>query len=120
MPKALEGLVAVIEDGEEKYTPAEDRGWMQYDPKEVLDSLLRHLLKVNNGEFLDPESGKPHAWHIHFNAAVFAELTTYCFSEDSSEQKSLEDLMPSLTPLSKETFYGQRASRPPSEPDPAS
>jgi len=120
MPKALEAIIDVIEFGEEKYTPAEDKGWMQYDPKEVLDSMLRHTLALVNGEILDPESGKPHAAHILFNASVYVELTSYCSSEDSSGQMSPEDSKKYSIHPSIGIVYDPHVYRPPSEPDPAS
>jgi hypothetical protein len=75
MPKAMEAIVQVIEFGEHKYGPATDRGWLEYDHNEVLDSLARHLVALIGGEQNDPESGMPHSAAILFNAAVFAELT---------------------------------------------
>jgi hypothetical protein len=75
MPVAMQALVEIIEFGEGKYGPATDKGWLNYKPDEVLDSLARHLVALTNGELNDPESGKSHAAAVMFNAAVFAELT---------------------------------------------
>jgi hypothetical protein len=84
MPEALKGLVAVIEFGEEKYTPAFEKGWMGYTMEDTMDSLLRHTQDYINGEQLDQESGLPHIWHMLFNAAVLCELNprTLIPSED--------------------------------------
>jgi hypothetical protein len=75
MPVAMQALVQVIEFGEGKYGPATDKGWLNYKPEEVLDSLARHLVALVNGEQNDPESGLPHTVAIMFNAAVYAEVT---------------------------------------------
>lgn len=91
MPQALRGLVAVIEYGEKKYTPAHEKGWKKYNPEEVVDSMLRHAQALCNGENTDEESGLPHAYHMLFNAAVYAELTTYYSSSGSLEPMSPED-----------------------------
>jgi len=85
MPNALSGLAAVLMFGEEKYSPAEDKGWMNYDMNEVLDSLCRHAMAMKNGELKDPESGLLHSSHMVFNAAVLEELTTYYLSEGSAD-----------------------------------
>ena len=87
MPEALSGLAWVIEFGEEKYTPAENKGWMKYNPGEVLDSMMRHAVAARNGEHWDPESGLPHAYHMLFNAAVYVELT--CRSSGGSGEPTL-------------------------------
>lgn len=86
MPEALEALSCVLLEGEMKYGPAEDKSWLTYEYHETMDSLMRHLTALKNGEVLDPESGLPHAYHIHFNSAVLVELSFYCSSEDSSER----------------------------------
>jgi hypothetical protein len=85
MPEALSGLESVLVFGEEKYDAAERKSWMAYKPDEVMDSLLRHLMAVKNGEDQDPESGLPHVHHALFNAAVLVEINSYCSSEDSYE-----------------------------------
>lgn len=86
MPEALAGLVAVMEYGDKKYSDKKNKGWMKYNPDEILDSMLRHASAIKNGEELDEESGLPHSYHMLFNAAVFIEVIAYCSSEDSYEQ----------------------------------
>lgn len=73
MPHAMEALVGVIEFGEQKYGPAVDRGWMNYEEGEILDSLARHLTAIINDEPIDPESQLHHAAHMLFNAAAYCE-----------------------------------------------
>ena len=74
MPHAMTGLVRVMEDGDEKYSPAAERGWMKYDQAEAVDSLMRHLTAWMDGAECDVESGLPHVHHIIFNACMIAEL----------------------------------------------
>ena len=89
MPEALKGLESVLVFGEGKYDAAERKSWMNYKPNEVLDSMLRHTMAIINGEEIDPESGLPHASHMLFNAAVYAELSAYYSSEDLYERSLL-------------------------------
>lgn len=92
MPTAQHALIKVLEFGEQKYSPAYEKGWLNYDKQEVMDSMMRHASAIINDELIDPESGLPHAAHMLFNAAVYAELSIsddYSF-EGSSEQIPLE------------------------------
>jgi hypothetical protein len=77
-PQALEALVQVVEYGEEKYSDAQEKAWLSYEPVEVIDSMLRHILALTNGEIIDPESGLHHAKHIMFNAAALNEINYGC------------------------------------------
>lgn len=86
MPVALSGLARVMEWGEQKYSAAENKAWLKYDPDEILDSMMRHAMAMKNGEFYDRETGLPHAFAALFNAAAYTEIT--CHScEDSYGQK---------------------------------
>ena len=76
MPAAMEGLARIMEWGEKKYSPVEERGWMNYEPDDTLDSLLRHVQAIKNGVDVDPETGLPHAYAVLFNAAMYIELTS--------------------------------------------
>jgi hypothetical protein len=38
-----------------------------------LDAIERHLLRMKDGEWIDPESGKPHAAHIGANVAIILD-----------------------------------------------
>lgn len=70
--KALEGLVRVLEFGSAKYG---DYNYKKGFPrKEIMDSLLRHIFAILNGEEIDPESGLSHVAHIQANA-MFLGLT---------------------------------------------
>jgi hypothetical protein len=64
--KALEPLVQVLEYGAKKYT--EDNWKLDMEIRTAIDSLLRHAIKLSEGELVDQESGLPHTGHIQANA----------------------------------------------------
>jgi hypothetical protein len=70
-PNAMAGLSKVFAQGAEKY--ARDNWKKGLDRNELVDSLLRHLFKAENGEELDPESGQHHLNHVLWNSLVLAE-----------------------------------------------
>jgi len=69
--KSLEPMVRVLEFGAKKYSV--DNWKKGLDPKEVLESLLRHAFAISDGEEFDPESGLSHIGHIQCNA-MFLEF----------------------------------------------
>ncbi len=67
---ALEGVAKVMEYGAIKYNR---NNWKKgLDLETTLDSLLRHVVKLLDGEFYDEESGLPHLDHISTNALFAA------------------------------------------------
>lgn len=79
---ALEELVKVYTNGATKYS---DWNWARgMKWSRLLAALMRHLCKLVRGEWLDPESGLPHAAHIAW----------YCFTllEYHRMNKGLNDL----------------------------
>ena len=71
-PVALRQAAEVLEQGIEEYGRC---NWKKGLPlTEIIDSLLRHTLAFQNGENLDPKSGKPHTAHIMCNALFLAQL----------------------------------------------
>lgn len=63
---SLEPLVRVLEFGAEKY---EAFNWMKhFELDDLMDSLMRHVVAINNGELVDKESGQLHVGHIMCNA----------------------------------------------------
>lgn len=74
--KSLEPMVEVLEFGAKKYTP--DNWKKGLDKKEILESMMRHLTALMDGETHDKESGIHHIGHIGCNYlfySYFARLT---------------------------------------------
>lgn len=67
--KSLEPMVKVLEFGAQKY----DRdNWKKgFDRRQVLESMMRHLTSLMDGEDIDNESGISHMGHIQCNAMFF-------------------------------------------------
>ena len=63
--KSLEDMVKVLEMGAIKYS--EDNWKKGLPTKEILDSTMRHLVSLMNGEFNDKESSLPHIGHLQAN-----------------------------------------------------
>lgn len=68
--KSLEPMVEVLEFGAEKYEP--DNWKKGLDKKEILESMMRHLGALMDGEEYDPESGINHIGHIMCNAMFYS------------------------------------------------
>ena len=67
--KSLEPLVRVMEYGAKKYAP---RNWQKHmELKEIMDSMIRHVAALVDGEEIDPESGISHIGHIMANAMFY-------------------------------------------------
>ena len=78
---AIEGACEVMSFGATKY---DRNNWKKGFPKEkLMDSLLRHAIKFQNGEELDEESGLPHVDHLLCNAIFLA----YHFNGRKSEDE---------------------------------
>jgi len=67
---SLESLVRVLEFGESKY--GRDNWKLGLSKESVLDSMIRHVAKLNDGEECDSESGVSHIGHIMANC-IFLE-----------------------------------------------
>lgn len=64
--KCLEQCVRVLEFGAKKYAR---NNWKKGMPtSKIIDSMLRHLACLLEGEVLDSESGLSHLGHIQCNA----------------------------------------------------
>lgn len=67
---SLEPLVKVLEFGAKKY---EEKNWMKpMDKKQILDSMIRHLVRLMEDEELDSESWLPHIGHIMANCMFYS------------------------------------------------
>jgi len=68
--KSMEPMVQVLEFGAKKY---EEENWKKpMDKKQILNSAMRHLIAMMNGEENDPESGLPHVGHLMCNAMFYS------------------------------------------------
>lgn len=71
-PSAMFAIAEVAEIGAGIYG---ERNWEKGLPySKVYPSLVRHLMAWWSGEDFDPESGKPHTYHILWNAHALVEL----------------------------------------------
>lgn len=93
--KALEPLVQVLEFGAQKY--AEDNWKLKMEIRTAIDSMLRHVIKLSDGELIDQESGLSHIGHIQANALFIqyhlnkGEQWPLQPTEVPSEVKAVED-----------------------------
>jgi hypothetical protein len=70
---SLEPMVRALEFGARKY---DDHNWKKgLPPKEILESMQRHLAALIDGERLDPETGLPHIGHVQCNAMFYSYFT---------------------------------------------
>lgn len=77
--KSLEPFVRVLEFGATKYG---DYNWQKgLNKKEILESMMRHLTALFDGEKYDKESGLHHIGHIICNGMF------YIFFEDKENEK---------------------------------
>jgi hypothetical protein len=67
---ALEPMVQALEFGTKKY--GIDNWKKGLDKKEVLESLMRHLVSLMDGELRDKESNILHIGHIFANAMFWS------------------------------------------------
>ena len=72
-PHALAAIAESLQYGADKY----DRGnWsLCQDPERYEAACLRHMLAYHNGEYIDPESGKPHLALATCSLLFLLELT---------------------------------------------
>jgi hypothetical protein len=70
-PKAMIGLARVFEAGAKKYS--RDNWKKGLERNELIDCLMRHLIKAQAGQVNDEETGCNHLNHVLWNALVLAE-----------------------------------------------
>lgn len=70
---SLAPMVEVLMFGAEKYSP--DNWKKGLDKKEILESMVRHLTALMDGESHDKESGLHHIGHILCNAMFYSYFT---------------------------------------------
>ena len=70
--KSLEPMIEVLEFGAKKYTP--DNWKKGLDRKEILESMMRHLAALMDGQSNDPETELSHMGHIMCNAMFYSHF----------------------------------------------
>jgi hypothetical protein len=67
-PEAIEAIAEIMDFGRKKYSEA---GWKKvpHAYRRYMGALLRHAYAILRGEINDPETGKPHIFHLACNAA---------------------------------------------------
>lgn len=71
---AFEPMVRVLMYGAEKYAP---HNWKKgLNREETLESMMRHLTALIDGQEVDPESGMPHIGHIMCNTMFYSHFNT--------------------------------------------
>jgi len=68
--KSLEPMVEVLEFGAKKYAPFNWQKGLKKD--EILESMLRHVVAMIDGETVDKESGISHIGHVMCNAMFYS------------------------------------------------
>lgn len=68
--KSLEPMVRVLEFGAKKY--ARDNWKKGLDKNQILESMMRHVVALMDGEVNDSESGLPHIGHIMCNTMFWS------------------------------------------------
>lgn len=85
--KALEPMVQVLMYGAQKYEPD---NWKKGLPeKKVIESLLRHVFDMLDGQDNDIESGLPHIGHVLCNA-MFISYFRRRKAEEMAAQAALD------------------------------
>lgn len=88
--KALIAEARVWEMGEQKYGRDNWRKlWGDETVDVVLDSAMRHMVAMLDGELYDSESGLPHAAHVRCNMAMLLEFIALTPPQDESSTWSL-------------------------------
>lgn len=79
--ESIQELASVYEYGAKKYAA---NSWREVpkDPttgaephERYFDAMMRHIVKIQSGEEIDPESGLRHIAHVLWGAVALAELT---------------------------------------------
>lgn len=70
--EAIEQEAWIFTFGATKYG---DYNWTKgINYSRIISAAMRHLLAINRGEDVDPESGRPHAAHVRANMAFLLQF----------------------------------------------
>lgn len=70
-PDFIYGVAHILDHGNQKHRGSNWRDGVSLN--QLLESLQRHTMAMQNGEDVDPETGKHHAYHIGAVAMIIAE-----------------------------------------------
>ena len=70
-PEWTAASAKILTHGAKKYKP---NNWKLGDVDRYYGAIHRHLNAIQMGEYLDPESGFPHTWHLHTNTGFLITL----------------------------------------------
>jgi hypothetical protein len=102
--KSLEPMVRVLEMGAVKYSP--DNWKIGLNRDEILESTMRHLTALMDGELLDKESGMSHMAHIQCNAMFYnyhEANNSFTRTEEDEELKQSKKISEIFKPDMSET-----------------
>jgi len=74
-PACIEGIGRVLTFGAKKYAPYNWSKGIKYS--RIIGAIKRHLLAIEKGEDIDPESGLLHIHHVACNVAFLQTFQTY-------------------------------------------
>jgi len=72
-PEFLKQVTAVLEHGADKYGPYNWREGAGIHQDVYISAVLRHLIAIMEGDWLDPDSGQAHWVHIAATAAIMVD-----------------------------------------------
>lgn len=89
-PELTEGLGAVMTQAitSGKYKANSWREGVKYS--KLVGAIKRHLLEIEKGEFIDPESEELHIWHIAANCAMLGGMMEQ--QQQNGLYKTFDDL----------------------------
>ena len=64
----LRGVCDILTGGALKYAPAPEDNWKKVPRQDYVNAMERHVDAIQAGELIDPESGRPHTYHIGCDA----------------------------------------------------
>lgn len=71
-PSLINAVGRVRTFGVKKYP--DEQSWRKVSKQRYIAATMRHFEAYRSGEFLDPESGLPHLWHVACNIMFLIEL----------------------------------------------
>ena len=82
-PKALRGIAEIMTYGAKKYNPHNYKLGKGLDWDQMYSACLRHMNAWNDGEDIDPESGRPHLYHAGCCLVMLIDLVDSKIGKDT-------------------------------------